>query len=104
MTNLTVPDLTTLVGLLAITLVTVQIIKGAWAPPAATISRFGPLLAVAVGVVWALLARIVIGPVDGSNLLNAVLSGIVVGAAAAGLYDVATSQKGTGGTDGIGTV
>ena len=93
MPPLSVPDLTTLTGLLAITLVTVEMIKRVWQPTSAALNRFGALIAVSVGCAWSEIARIVAGPVTGDTLLTALLSGIVVGAASAGIYDVATSAS-----------
>lgn len=51
--------------------------------------RFGPLLALALGVVVTLLAAAALGLTASTNIGQGVLTGIIAGASAIGLYETA---------------
>ena len=90
---ITIAALTTVTGVaLATTLVDKLIWTTAAASDAVT-KRFGPIVAVATGVVLAVAASLTLH-IGGSDLGQAVINGVVGGLTSAGLYDVVTSKAG----------
>lgn len=77
-------DLLTVAGLSIVTTLIVKIITSAWKPTADQIDRFGPLLAVVVALVVAIPAALY----TGADPIQAVLTALIAGSSAAGIYDV----------------
>jgi hypothetical protein len=80
-------DVLTVATLGAIVTFITEVILRAWAPPAATKDRFGPLLALIVGVAFASAAAIV----TGQDLFAGVLVGLVAGGMGMGIHDTVDS-------------
>lgn len=92
----TLAALGTTAGLATVTLLVVQLIWRTARPSAEAKDRFGPLVAVLVGVVLALVAVFVgganpAGAPAGSDVVNAILAGLFVGTTAMGLHDAVDS-------------
>ena len=85
-------DLSTVAGVAAITTIIVQIILTATGLSDQQSSRWGPLLAIGVAVVLAVLHAASLGSLDQTVLLNSVLLGISAGAAAMGIHNVTTKS------------
>jgi len=83
----TIESLLTTGGLGVVVLVVTQLIFGAWRPSGETKDRFGPLIAVAVGIATSLLATVVLGLVGSQDIFNAVLAGLFAGFTGMGLHD-----------------
>ena len=81
--------LSTIGGLSIIVTVVVEIILRAWSPSAATKDRFGPLLALAVGVAFAVIGSIANGTPDP---LTGVLLGVICAGTGMGIHDTIDSQ------------
>ncbi|MEW6223177.1 MAG: hypothetical protein AB1627_00970 [Chloroflexota bacterium] len=88
--GLSVEDLLTLFGLGVVTAIIVELWKRTFALTEATVSRFGPALAIVSGMTLGILASVFLGrePVQGA------LTGFLAGALAGGLYDLAGAQIG----------
>lgn len=87
---MTVADLLTLGGAAAIVTIIVEVIKRAAALNDAQIARFGPLMSVVVGMVVTIGAAFAqSAPYD-----EAVLTGLLAGAAASGIYSFAKGARG----------
>jgi hypothetical protein len=82
-------------GLSIITLVVTEVIIRAWKPSDETKGRFGPLLSIAVALVFAGLGALA---TVGANLLDAVLLAIMVGFSTSGIYDTIKGLYGNGGS------
>ncbi len=80
-------DLLTVVGLAVVVGILVEVIKRAWQPPEETIKRFGPLLALLVALAVGVPAAVYLS----ANPVQAVLTAVLAGASASGLYDSASS-------------
>lgn len=81
-------ELLTLGGAAIIVTIVVEVIKRALAMSEAAITRFGPLLAVVVGIVTAGLAAV---SLPGSDISSAILTGLLAGASASGIYSFTKS-------------
>lgn len=86
---MTLTDVLTIGGAAVVTSIITQVIRTAVAWSPATTDRFGPALAVAVGVAVTLLA----GAATGADLIQSGLTGLLAGASAVGLYDTVRSQR-----------
>lgn len=96
-------DLTTVAGIAAATVIVVQIILTAAAPSDAASSRWGPLLAVGIGVLLSVGQAASAGTFSGSTALAVVLLGVAAGAMAMGGHNVLTkSAVGTTVAAGLG--
>lgn len=94
------PDLsyvTTVAGCAVVTSIIVEIAVRA-AGPGFNVDRFGPLLAVVVGIIVTVLATAALGLGTALAIGNAVLTGLLAGAAAMGIHDF-TSGTIAGSTD-----
>ena len=78
--ELTLNDLLTVSGLAVVITIIVQLAKG-WVE-----ERFVPLFAVAVGIVLAVLASVVLQQYGPEAVAQAVLTGLLGGASAIGIY------------------
>jgi hypothetical protein len=77
-----VSELLTLGGAVVVVTIVVEVIKRALAMDEAAITRFGPFLAIAVGIVTTCAAAVAqTAPLDA-----AVLTGLLAGASASGIY------------------
>ena len=86
---MTVTDLLTLGGATAVVVIVVEVIKRAAALTEAQVARFGPLLSIGAGVVIVGAAAIAkAAPID-----EALLTGLLAGASAAGIYSFAKSTR-----------
>jgi hypothetical protein len=92
----TIDQLLTVGGNAAVTALICEVFWRALAPDPATVDRFGPIVAVAVGIALSLAALAVTaaGGAPYASLANAALVGLVGGLAAAGVHDVASSRAG----------
>jgi hypothetical protein len=92
-----VSALLTITGVTIVTVIIVEVIKRAAALSEASVDRWGPILSIGVATVLAVLALFVINgtTVDGESILQAVLVGIMGGAAASGIYGTVKSQTTT---------
>lgn len=80
--TLAVPDLLTFGGLSVAVLIVFELVKRVWQPDATALHRFGPAVAIFLGVVLGGGAALL----QGTDVANAVLLGLTVGATASGLY------------------
>lgn len=89
----TVGMLGTVAGIGLVVSIVEEIILRAWNPPAATKDRFGPLLALILGIVFAVagFATSVVDDPGGAGLLGALLLGIVSAGAGMGIHDTTTA-------------
>lgn len=87
-------DLSTAAGIAAATAILVQILLTASGLPDAMQNRWGPLVALAVGVVLAILNLVVVtaGPLTGPEIVNAILLGLGAGASAMGIHNLVTKS------------
>ena len=81
-------DVLTFGGASAVVVVLLQAIKAVWQPSPEAIGRYGPVLAIAVGVLVVVLFALV---TPGAVIASAILTGLFAGAAAGGIYSVAKS-------------
>lgn len=81
-------DLQTIGGLSVVVTLVFEVIKRAWHPTAAQLSRFGALVAVGLGVAAAEAAAFV----TGADLAQAALTGIFAGGLASGIYSLAQAS------------
>jgi len=79
---MSVEELLTLGGATIVVTIVVEVIKRALAMSEAAVTRFGPLLAVGVGVLVVTAAAFA----QGARLDAAILTGLLAGAAASGIY------------------
>ena len=88
MQPLTLADVQTVTGAAILVALVVEIVKraGAWSP--ATVDRFGPAFAAALGIVVVIAATVAGG---GHDFAQAALTGLLGGASAMGLSDVVGS-------------
>ncbi len=91
MSDLTIANLTSVAGAVVLVTILVEVIKRAAALTSAAVDRFGPALAIALGVVVVVAATLLTAPITPAGVGQAVLTGILAGAAAAGLSDVVGS-------------
>lgn len=89
-----VSALLTISGVTIVTVIVVEVIKRAVAMSEAALDRWGPLLSIGVATVLAVLALFVINgtAISGEAILQAVLVGIMGGAAASGIYGTVRAQ------------
>lgn len=86
---MTSADLITLAGASVVVGILVEIAKRALGWTAATVDRFGPLLAVVIGLVLVTSA----GIAQGADPLQSALTGLLAGATSGGLYDLANASR-----------
>lgn len=79
----TVEGLLTLGGLSIVTTAVVEVAMRAWAPTPAFRSRFGPLVALVVALVFSLIAAFL----TEASIFNAIITAILVGWTSMGVYD-----------------
>lgn len=79
--------LLTVAGNAPVVIVLVEAVKLALGLSPASVERFGPLLAIVVGIVVAEFAALALGQ-SGRDLSRAVLTGLVSGATAMGIYNI----------------
>lgn len=93
-----VSALLTISGVSIVTVIVMEVIKRAAALSETDVKRWGPLLSVGIATVLALLALFVVNgtAISGEAVLQAVLVGVMGGAAAAGIYGM-TAKPGAGG-------
>jgi hypothetical protein len=84
-----VSDLLTLGGAAAVVTIAVEVIKRATAMSDAAITRFGPLLSVGLGIAFVCGAALA----KGAPLDEAILTGLLAGAAASGIYSFAKGVR-----------
>jgi hypothetical protein len=82
--DVAVADLLTVGGASAVVTLCMSVLLGALAWPPATVDRFGPLLAVGVGLVLVTAAALVVG----ASVPQAVLTGLLAGCASQGIQQV----------------
>lgn len=89
-----VSALLTISGVTIVTVIVVEVIKRAVAMSEAALDRWGPLLSIGVATILAVLALFVLNGtvLDGESVLQAVLVGIMGGAAASGIYGTVRAQ------------
>ncbi len=89
-----VSALLTISGVTIVTVIAVEVVKRAAALSAEAVTRWGPLLSIGIATLLALLALFVLQgvSVSGEAVLQAVLVGIMGGAAASGIYGTVKSQ------------
>lgn len=88
--GLSVSDLLTLAGNAIVVVIIVEIVKRAASLSDETVDRFGAILACGIGAGLAFAVAVLLG----RDLPQAVLTGFLAGALAAGLFDVAAKQIG----------
>jgi len=94
--EVTVADLLTLVGLTPMVMLATEAIKRLFALTEATIKRVGPVLSIGSGILLALAAAgWLMTQGQAVDAGQAVLTGFVSGALAAGLYDTVGDQVGS---------
>lgn len=93
MEGLTVEQLTTVAGIATATALLSELIWRTTASAAATVSRFGPVVAVGLGIVLATGAGILLGQ-GHLDIAQDGINGVVGGLAAMGIHDLATSKAG----------
>lgn len=84
----TVGMLATVAGISLIVTIVTEIILRAWSPTVAMKDRFGPLLALLVGILFAVAGSLVNGSPD---LVTAVVLGVVSAGTGMGVHDTVTS-------------
>ncbi len=82
--DVAVADLLTVGGASAVVTMCMSVLLGALAWPPATVDRFGPLLAVGMGLVLVTLAALVVG----AAIPQAFLTGLLAGCASQGIHQV----------------
>lgn len=93
MDGLTVAQLTTVAGIGIATALLSELIWRTTNAPAATIARFGPIVAVGLGIVLAVVAGFALGQ-GRLDLFQDGINGVVGGLSAMGLHDLTTSKAG----------
>lgn len=89
MDDLTIAAVTTLAGAAILVSIVVEVVIRTLAWDSATQGRFGPLLAILLGVVAVTSAS----AVSGADLAQGVLTGIMAGATAMGVHGLVTSTR-----------
>ena len=97
---LTISDLQTVGGATVIVALVVEIVKRAIAWTPATVDRFGPLVAAIFGVVLVT----AVGAYEHADLAQSALTGLLAGAGAMGLSDVAGTVTGSASRGGADVV
>ena len=94
-TDPTLASLATVAGAAAVVSIVLQIILTAMALPDAMQTRWGPLMALALGIIFVVGAALVTGSQDGASLGQAALTGLFAGATAMGLHNLVTKTGGS---------
>ncbi len=94
MLDLTVASLATVAGDAAVTAIIVQLVLNALQLPQATMDRVGPVLAVGVGILVALVATLSLGIATPDGIIQAVLTGLAAGTSAMGIHNLITKTGG----------
>jgi hypothetical protein len=92
MTTATLSDLTTVMGIATVVTILTQIILNAANLSDDSSNRWGPLLAIGLGVVVAVGASFALGMTGGTDLSQAAYTGLIGGATAIALHGVATKS------------
>lgn len=87
----TIASLLTLAGNALVVTLVVTLIKRTLALTAEQVNRFGPVIAIAAGIVLAEIAGLIVG-LDRQDLAQGALTGFVSGCVASGLYSLAGNQ------------
>lgn len=95
MEALTLSQLTTVAGLATASTLLSELFWRTVQPSPATKARFGPITAVAIGVVCGLVAGFLLG-LARADLAQVVINGVLGGLAAIGVHDVWESRGGIG--------
>lgn len=85
--GLTLAQLTTVAGIASATALLSEVLWRTLAVAAAVKDRFGPIVALAIGVIVGVLASLVLG-LGGQDLAQSVINGAVGGLAAIGIHDL----------------
>lgn len=85
--DLTLADLTNVAGAVVLVTILVEVLKRALALTDAAVDRFGPALALGLGVVIVVAATLLTVPITAAAIGQAVLTGLLAGAGAMGLSD-----------------
>lgn len=96
MDSATVASLATVAGAAAFVAVLLQLILNTLQLDSATQDRFGPLMAVGLGILVTVVASFTIGTHASQDLVQAVVNGILAGLSAIGLHGVVTKSAGVG--------
>ena len=85
-------------GVSIVTVIVMEVIKRAAALDEAAVRRWAPLLSLGIATVLALLALFVVNgtAISGEAVLQAVLVGVMGGAAASGIYGMTSKPGGAG--------
>lgn len=94
MSDLTLSAVLTVAGAGVVTSILVQAILAALALPAGSRDRFGPIAALAMGVIVVELASWGLGMTARLDIVQAALTGLLAGATAMGFYDTAGATIG----------
>lgn len=89
--GLTLLQLTTVAGIASGTTLLSELLWRTAAASDAIKERFGPIVAVAIGVVLAIVASLLLG-FGGTDLAQAIVNGVVGGLTAIGIHDVLSSR------------
>lgn len=95
MEGLTVVQLTTVAGIGIATSLLSELVWRTTQSANATVERFGPVVAVGLGIVLAVGAGVLLGQGQ-LDLVQSGINGVVGGLAAMGIHDLATSKAGVG--------
>lgn len=95
MDGLTVEQLTTVAGIGIATALLSELIWRTTAASAATMSRFGPVVAVGLGIILAIGSGVVLGA-GRVDLVQFAINGVIGGLSAMGIHDLTTSKAGIG--------
>lgn len=90
MNDLTVAMVATLAGAALLVSIVVEVVIRTFAWTSATQGRFGPVLAIILGIVFCTAAA----AVSGLDIAQGVLTGILAGASAMGIHGLTTSTVG----------
>lgn len=85
-TDISPADILGLGGASVIVTIIVEVILRAWNPDDASKNRFGPLVALVIGVVVVVLFAVL----QAAPIANAILTGLLAGASAMGIQNVVT--------------
>lgn len=92
MTTATLADLTTVAGIATVVTILTQIILNAANLSDDASNRWGPLLAIGLGILVAVAAAFALGQTGGQELSQAAYTGLLGGATAIALHGVATKS------------
>lgn len=87
-TEPTIGGLTTVAGLGLLVTIIVEVVLRAWAPPAQTKDRFGPLLALGTAVGLSVIGAVT----QGYDVVAAILLAVTTAGTGMGIHDVVNSQ------------